>query len=76
MFIKKWRFIWTKILWGKLIVFFYLYNNCLEYFLEWRLHLPDAMRKPFGHVLGEALGDEKNQLWLYVVLAAWLAIAL
>lgn len=76
MFIKKWRLIWTKILWGKLIVFFYLYNNCLEYFLEWRLHLPDAMRKPFGHVLGEALGDEKNQLWLYVVLAAWLAIAL
>jgi len=76
MFLRKWRLIFAKMLWAKLIFFFYLYNNALEYFLEVGLQLPKAMQTPFGEKLGEAIGSDKNQIYMYALLALWLTIAL
>ena len=73
---KKWRLIWTKILIGKLVIFFYLYNNAMEYFIDHRLFMAKAMRNAFGQRLGDAIGDEANQIWLYLLLGTWISIAL
>mmetsp|Transcript_893 Transcript_893/g.1216 ORF Transcript_893/g.1216 Transcript_893/m.1216 type:complete len:162 (+) Transcript_893:1119-1604(+) len=75
-FIKKWRFIFTKVLWGKLVFFFFLYNNALDYFLESPLSVPQSMAVPFGEKLGSVLLDRENQIFLYCLLALWLTIGM
>ena len=38
--------------------------------------MAQVMRIAFGQRLGDAIGDEKNQIWLYILLAVWLSLAL
>lgn len=75
-FIRKWRYIFTKMLWAKLTAVFYLYNRALFYFLDHPMRVPPAMAQPFGKRIGEALSSTENQLLLYLLLGIWLTMAL
>ena len=73
---KHLRFIFAKVLFCKLILAFYIYNRGLYYFFEKHLEMPIRMARPFGKKIGSLLLNSENQIWLYMLLALWLAVAL
>lgn len=74
--LKHIRFVLAKLLFCKLVVALYLYNQALYYFTEVQLTMPESMARPFGVLLSSYLLDEDNQIWLYLMFALWLAIAI
>lgn len=70
------RFALGGLLLCELVFALFLYNQVLLHYTGRKLTVPETMARPFAGELGPLLRDQHNQIWLYLMYALWLAIAL
>lgn len=74
--LRDFRFIYSKMLFTKLVFALYLYSETLDYYLDKNLKMPESMARNFGPRLGKILSSGTHHFWLFVIFALWLTIAL